>query len=63
VPDTFAQLANRGVTDEPIVAPPVPASHRTTAWPGGWQSRTDAPRPRRRRRLWPRRLRRRAAGP
>lgn len=54
-PDIFAQLATRGVTDEPIAAPPVPASHRATAWPGGWRSRSDAPRPRRRRRRWLRR--------
>ena len=59
-PDIFAQLATRGVTDEPIAAPPVPASHRTTAWPGGWRSRSDAPRPRRQRRRW---LRRRATRP
>lgn len=63
VPDIFAQLATREVTDEPIAAPPVPASHGTTAWPGGWRCRVDIPGPHRRRRLWPRRLRRRTARP
>jgi integrative and conjugative element protein (TIGR02256 family) len=48
-PDVYARLCSRASDAEPIEAPPVPANHHTDAWPGGWRSRPQPPRQRRRR--------------
>ena len=35
----YARFVARATPAEPIEPPPVPASHRNDAWPGGWRSR------------------------
>lgn len=52
-PDIFGQLVTRADRKGPREAPPVPQSHRTSAWPGGWTSRPRAATKRRRMRVWP----------
>ena len=54
-PDIFGQLVTRADRNGPREAPPVPGSHRTSAWPGGWTSRprAETETKRRRIRLWP----------
>ena len=51
-PDIYVRLVKRGGHGGPRQAPPVPASHRADAWPGGWRSRIE---PARRKHLmwWP----------
>jgi hypothetical protein len=60
--DIYVRLVKRGARGGPRQAPPVPSSHRTDAWPGGWRSRIQ---PARRTRLmwWSRRRRRPAPEP
>lgn len=52
-PDIFGQLVTRADRKGPREAPPVPQSHRISAWPGGWTSRPRAVTKRRRMRGWP----------
>lgn len=52
-PDIFGQLVTRDDRNGPREAPPVPRSHRTSAWPGGWTSRSRTETKRRRIRVWP----------
>lgn len=52
-PDIFGQLVTRADRNGPREAPPVPQSHRTSAWPGGWTSRPRPATKRRRMRVWP----------
>jgi integrative and conjugative element protein (TIGR02256 family) len=52
-PDIFGQLVTRADRKGLREAPPVPQSHRTSAWPGGWTSRPRSVTKRRRIRVWP----------
>jgi integrative and conjugative element protein (TIGR02256 family) len=51
-PDVYARFATRAAHVQPIQPPPVPASHRTDAWPGGWRSRPQPASPKARKPLW-----------
>jgi integrative and conjugative element protein (TIGR02256 family) len=53
-PDIYARFVARAAHLQPTEPPPVPANHRTDAWPGGWQSRPQPAGPKARRPPWPR---------
>jgi len=57
-PNVYARLCSRASDAGLIEAPPVPASQHADAWPGGWRSRMQPMRQRRRRWLRRYRLRR-----
>jgi integrative and conjugative element protein (TIGR02256 family) len=57
-PDVYARFAARATHTEPTEPPPVPASHRTGAWPGGWRSRPQPASRKARKPPWRLRLRR-----
>lgn len=57
-PDVYARFVARATGTEPIEPPPVPASHRTDAWPGGWRSRPQPAGTKARKPLWRLQLRR-----
>jgi integrative and conjugative element protein (TIGR02256 family) len=57
VPDLYARFISRGIHTQPVEPPPVPASHRTDAWPGGWRSRPQPASTKARKPLWRLRLR------
>lgn len=57
-PEVYARFAARAAHTEPIKLPPVPAGHRTGAWPGGWRSRPQPASKKARKPPWRLRLRR-----
>jgi integrative and conjugative element protein (TIGR02256 family) len=60
-PDVYARFATRATHPDRVQPPPVPARHRSEAWPGGWQERPKAARAGRRR--WFRKRRKNRLGP
>lgn len=54
-PDVYARFVTRATHPDRVQPPPVPARHRSEAWPGGWQERPKAARAGRRRWFWKRR--------
>jgi integrative and conjugative element protein (TIGR02256 family) len=51
-PDVYARFVARARDAKPIEPPPIPASHRTDAWPGGWRSRPQPASRKTRKLLW-----------
>jgi integrative and conjugative element protein (TIGR02256 family) len=48
-PDMYGKFVSRATQRGPVQAPPVPVSHRSSAWPGGWRTRAQVTRPARKR--------------
>ena len=57
-PEVYARFVARAAHTEPVEPPPVPAGHRTGAWPGGWRSRPQPVGSKARKPPWRLRLRR-----